>query len=592
MPQISFDLHQLGWKAFEDLVNCIFSEIMGQSFQLFAEGPDGGRDGAFYGEWTPQCGDSLSDSFTVQCKHTSKPDKNLTNSVINEELPKVRRLVAQGLADNYFLVTNHSLPAKVAEDAEKTFVAAGVETAIVYGSEWINATITKHPRLRRLVPRLYGLGDLTQIVTHQAYRQAREVLDSLAPDLACFVPTEGYRKCAHALKEHGFVLLLGEPASGKTMIANLLALSAADEWDLQTLILSSPEDFSRLWDPDDPGQFLWADDAFGVTQYDPMRVHEWNQRLSLLKTAIHKGARVVFTSRDYIFRAAKNDLKTSAFELIEDNQVTIRVENLTELERQMILYNHLKCGKQNRKFRSVVKPWLAEAATTSKFLPEIARRFADPKFTKDFFPSRQSVKRFFEKPVEWLEEVITRLAYAEKAAIALIFIAGGRMPIPMPETRDVLSTIATMRSTIGDIKAALNSLDDSLIRRTKDNGRAHWCFRHPTIRDAFASLVGSDPELIDIYLAGVPIERLMREVTCGEMNFEGVKIVVPPDRFSAVLEKLKTIERKPRALFDPVSMFLSDRCTKEFLQRYFTEVEPMESLPKQRVTAKSGVWAS
>ena len=581
MPTISFALHQLGWKAFEDLVSCILRHVMGQSFQSFAEGVDGGRDGAFHGQWTPQGGESLSGSFTVQCKHTSKSDKTLAKSVIKMELPKVARLAAQELADNYIFVTNHVLPAKREKDAKDAFLGAGAGKAFVYGPEWINATIAEHPTLRRLVPRLYGLGDLTQIVTHQAYRQAREVLDSLAPDLACFVPTAAYRKCAHALKEYGFVLLLGEPASGKTMIANLLALSAADEWNLQTLILSGPEDFTRLWDPDDPGQFLWVDDAFGAAQYDPIRVREWNQRLPMLKTAIHKGARVVFTSRDYIFKAAKSDLKISSFELFEDSRVTIRVENLAELERQMILYNHLKCGKQSREFRRAVKPWLAEAAATRKFLPEIARRFANPKFTKDFLPNAESVKDFFEKPLEWLEEVLTNLAAAEKAAIALVFIAGGRLPIPVPEDEGVLRTIATMRSNIGDVKAALNALDDSLIRRTKEDGRGYWRFRHPTVGDALASLVGSDPELIDIYLAGVSTKRLMREVTCGEMNLQGVKIVVPPERFSEVLEKLKTTGRKPLEYFDPVGIFLATRCSGGFLERYFTEVEPMASLPDQ-----------
>ena len=573
MPQTSFDLHKLGWKAFEDLIACIFREVMGQSFQPFAVGPDGGRDGAFYGQWKTQCGECLSGSFAIQCKHSSKPERNLTNSTIQEELVKIERLAAAGLADNYIFVTNLILSAEIEEKAKSAFVAAGAGKAIIYGSRWTNAQISEKPRLRRLVPRLYGLGDLTQIMTHQAYRQARETLEYLAPDLDCFVPTESYKKCAHALRDCGFVLLLGEPASGKTMIANLLALSAADEWELQTLILTGPNDLTRLWNPDDPGQFFWVDDAFGATQYDPARTREWNQRLPLLKAAIGKGARTIFTSRDYIFRAAMNELKTSSFELFEDSRVVINVENLTELERQQILYNHLKCGKQSREFRCSVKPWLPEAAATPKFLPEIARRFADPKFTRNLSPRASSVTRFFKQPVEWLESVLLNMTTAEKTAIALIFIEGGRISIPIPPEDRVLSTISTMGSTIGDVKAALSSLNDSLIRRTKEDGCEYWRFRHPTVRDAFASLVGSDPELIDIYLAGVPTERLLREVSCGEMNIEGVKIVVSPDRFPAVLRKLKTAKRNPRAAFDPIGTFLSRRCSGEFIEQYFTEVE-------------------
>jgi len=586
-PSVSFDLHKLGWKAFEDLVACIFRDVMGQTFQSFPEGTDGGRDGAFHGEWSPQSGETMSGSFTVQCKHTSNSGKLLPKAVVNGELPKVTRLATQELTDVYILVTNHRVTAKRTAQAEKAFMESGAKFAKVYDSKWINTTIEERPTLRRLVPRLYGLGDLTQVVTNQAYRQAREVLDSLIPDLDCFVPTEAYRKCAHAIKKHGFVLLVGEPASGKTMIANLLALSAADEWDLQTLMLAGPEEFSQFWNPDDPGQFLWVDDAFGANQYDPARVREWNHRLPKLKAAIHKGARVVFTTRDYIFNSAKKALKTSSFELFEDSRVIIEVEGITKLERQMILYNHLKCGKQNIDFRKAVKPYLVNAASTPKFLPEIARRFATPKFTKKIRPTIDSVCNFFEKPMDWLEGVLSGLVAADNAAIALVFITGGRLPIPIPEEEAVLKTIATLSSNIGDVKAGLMALDGSLLRRLTENGQEYWSFRHPTIRDAFASLIGFNPELIDIYLAGVTTEQLMKEITCGDTNLEGVKIIIPSDRYGMVLERLRNLKPKQRLCFSPLGSFLAHRCSGNFLQKYFSDVEDIDKLPPQIWTLES-----
>ena len=54
-----------------------------------------------------------------------------------------------------------------------------------------------------------------------------------------------------------------------------------------------------------------------------------------------------------------------------------------------------------------------------------------------------------------------------------------------------------------------------------------WRFKHPTIRDAFATLVAEDTELMDIYLAGAPIEKLFGEVSCGDVGIEGVKVIVP-----------------------------------------------------------------
>ena len=550
---------------------------------MFSEGPDGGRDGAYYGNWTPQEGQNLSGSFTVQCKHTGKSGKSLPDYVINKEVPKIKRLASEELADNYFFITNYTLSAEREQKAQKLFIKCGAGSAHIFGANWINAIIAENSKLRRLVPRLYGLGDLTQIVTHQAYRQAKEVLNSLVPDLNCFVPTAAYKKSAHALSEHGFVLLLGEPASGKTMITNLLALSAADEWNLQTMIIASAEEFHRLWNPDEPGQFLWVDDAFGTTQFDPNRVREWNQRLPLLKSAIHNGARVVFTSRDYIFQAAKIYLKSSFFELFDDRRITIEVENLTEMERKMILYNHIKCGTQSVEFRKTVKSWLAEAAMTPRFLPETARRFANPKFTNDLILNATSVKDFFERPTKYLEEVLSNLAPAEKAAIALVFTSGGCLQIPIPENNKNLKTIMGFGSSVGKVKFSLNALNGTLIQRVRKDDSDHWSFRHPTIRDAFSSHVGSNPELIDVYLAGTTTEKLLNEVTCGQMNYEGVKIIVPPTRYQEVMEKLKEEGRNFGTFFDPVSNFLAYRCNDDFLKTYFTIYESMASLPDEIV---------
>ena len=365
------------------------------------------------------------------------------------------------------------------------------------------------------------------------------------------------------------------------MIAKLLALSAADEWDFQTIMLSGPEDLNRHFNPDDPGQFLWVDDAFGATQFDTNRAREWNQRLSLLLAVINQGTRVVFTSRDYIFNAAKDYLKGSFLELFKNKKLVIEVEELTENERQMILYNHLKCGKQPRDFRKTVKPWLGEAAATSRFLPEIARRFANPVFTEDMKLTKSNVTGFFENPVTWLEGTLSNFAPAEKAALALVFIAGGRLPVPIPENENTLHTIETMQSTFGAVKAGLNALDNALIRRIEEDGREYWRFQHPTIRDSFASLIGSNPELIDIYLAGTSAEKLMEEITCGDLSLEGVKVIVPSSKYSIVLDMLKKEKREPDGFFDTLTDFLARRCRGDFLEKYFTEWESMTSLPSQ-----------
>ena len=51
------------------------------------------------------------------------------------------------------------------------------------------------------------------------------MLESMREDLAKVVITASYGKAVEALNEHGFVMLIGEPAAGKTTIASMLAMA-------------------------------------------------------------------------------------------------------------------------------------------------------------------------------------------------------------------------------------------------------------------------------------------------------------------------------------------------------------------------------
>jgi hypothetical protein len=138
-------------------------------------------------------------------------------------------------------MTNAGLSGSMAEDVSGLFKGAGVKQVILFGSTWICDQIKENKRLRMLVPRLYGLGDLSQILDERAYSQAKALLTSLSEDLSKVVLTGAYRKAAEALNQHGFVLLIGEPAAGKTTIASMLSMGALDQWGASTLKLDDAE---------------------------------------------------------------------------------------------------------------------------------------------------------------------------------------------------------------------------------------------------------------------------------------------------------------------------------------------------------------
>jgi energy-coupling factor transporter ATP-binding protein EcfA2 len=580
-----YALHSLGWNAFQHLCGTILREVWGQTFQVFADGNDAGRDGAFHGIWKSRNNETMSGSTTVQCKFSSRVGKSLSPSDLDEELTKATELAAQGLADNYVILTNCGFTGESEAEIKRRFEEIpGIRHCVSYGRPWICETIAESQRLRMLVPRLYGLGDLTQILDERAYAQAREILRSMDDELGKFVVTKAHQDSVRALNEHRFVLLLGEPACGKSTIASALALGAADQWGSQLVKVESPEQFHDHWNVNEPRQFFWIDDAFGQTQYERPRALAWNYAFRSLIAAINRGAAVVFTSRDYIYRAALDDLKEEAFPLLREARVVIEVQKLSRLERQQILYNHLKLGKQPQDFRCAVKPFLSAIASSRHFLPEIARRLGDPFFTEDLPLQQNAVMKFVESPQQFLCDVTQRLDGPNRAALGMIFMSGGKLPSLRklgPEENYALSLLG---ANLSEVRKALKTLDGTMVIQTNESGEYAWRFKHPTIRDAFGSIVSEEPDLMDVYLAGTQVESLLTEITCGKMRIKGVKLIVPSEQWLKVIGRLDELDLTKGDQSDALREFLANRCHRNFLRLY------LERHPRFIASLRYGSW--
>lgn len=567
----TYELHSLGWKAFQHLCISIVSHVWGQVVQGYFDSHDGGRDGAFHGTWNLSANESFEGSFTVQCKFSSQQNKSLHLTDLRDELDKAARLSTRGLADNYVVFTSARLTGVSEEKIRAAFEAIpGIKRFAAYGADRISQFIRESPRLRMLVPRVYGLGDISQILDERAYAQAREILDALGGDLAKFVITGAYQRAAKSLVDHGFVLLLGEPACGKSTIAATLAVGALDQWGCSTLTIRDADDFVRHSNPHEPKQFFWVDDAFGATQLDWSGTLRWNSAFPHIQAAIRRGARIVFTSRDYVYHSARNLLKESALPVMHESQVVIQVEQLTNEEREQILYNHIRLGTQPLDFKRRVKPFLPRVAKHQRFSPEIARRLGNPAFTRHLHVSPSGLDEFVARPMALLQEVIRTLDANSRSAIALVFMRGGALPSPASLSPEEREAIVLLGGSEPQLRSALVALDGSFLVQVQQGGMSSWLFKHPTIRDAFAALVAENRELLDIYLTGTPPLRLFEEISCGDVGLEGVKVIVPTDRYETVLSRMRAFANENHDNRDYIHRFLARRCDPEFLARFIS----------------------
>lgn len=552
--EASIPLHLLGWKSFQDLGIAVAEECLRRPVQTFLPTNDAGRDGAFIGKWEgddPSAGES-----TIQCKFTSDPKLHLSVSMLEDELDKAQALAAKGLANDYVILTNHPVTGQSELIIRKAFEDRGVKKCRVFGYTWIERQIRLSPRLRMMAPRVYGLADLSTIFDERAYRQTQLILSAMGHDLSKLVVTDAHRRSIRAIGEHNLVLLLGAPAAGKSTIGASIAIGAADIWQARTIRATSPLEIEKKLEPG-ANQFFWIDDAWGHTQYQRQNSESWNQIFPLMQGAMRKGTRFLITSRDYVWKSARQDLKLQAIPVLGRSQVIINVQEFTTQEKAQILYNHIKFGDQPPVFRKNVKPLLPEIAERKDFLPEVARRLGSQFFARNLQTSKESITRFFEHPEQFLLETISNLNAECRAAVALIFLSAGKVRSPIKQT-DLEDASSAFGADVGRVRNEVQNLDGSLLLLVKDEEGAYWTYKHPTVGDAFAKYVASSPELIEIYLRGAKPDSIAREVVCAGIEIYGAPVIVPDalhDLLSDRLSKLQTYE---------IASFLSYRANRTF----------------------------
>lgn len=537
-PWTDLALHTLGWKAFQDLSACVCEEILHRPIEIYREAQDGGQDAAFFSKMTVTNEEILEG--TIQCKFSSDSSRAFKLSDITEEIQNIEALKANGHADFYVLITNMSVDGRVAADFKLRMRGLGVRYPHIFGKQFLTWSIRRSPRLRALVPRVYGLGDLSTILDERSAAQTQALLGHLLPTLNVYVPTDSHTAAVKTLDKHGIVLLLGAPATGKSTIAAILATLASDSSKHRCFKSDGPIDLLNHWNPNEKGAFYWIDDAFGPNQLREDFVDTWTSIMSKVQAAVVGGSNFVLTSRRHIYEEAKHKLGTRNHPLFRNGKAIIDVGGITTRQREQILYNHVKGGDQSPIWKSSVKPLLPKIAKLDEFLPEVARRLGDTDYTQHLQLSQGALEDFFRNPQDHLIQVLNEMSKAHRAALVLVFLHRSRMLVGARDEameKRILRHFDVDRETLS---AAIDHMRGSFLVEKSEGEERFLAFTHPTFADAISAILQT-AEMIELYLHGTKIDVLIENIVCeGADTIEDAIIV--PDRFRPLLvNRLKEI---------------------------------------------------
>ncbi|MYM83353.1 hypothetical protein GTP44_15505 [Duganella sp. FT50W] len=561
-----FALHTLGWKAFQDLCAQVMEEEIQGTVSIYREAQDGGQDAVFLATRL----NGKSTIGTVQCKFSSKADRRLKAADITGELQNVTELVAKGLASRYYFITSMGIDADIGTQIRKRLVELGVEQAHVLGREWLFLKIRGSPRLRALVPRVYGLGDLSTILDDRCAQQTAALLGSHQKALNVYVPTAPHRAAVNILAEHKLVLLLGAPATGKSTLAAILATLAVDKDEVEVFKCEGPMELRRHWNPHETKRLFWVDDAFGSNLLMPDYVNAWLEFMPKLKTAIEHGCHFILTSRTHIWNEAKPRLGSRNHQLLANDVAVVNVGELSHSEREQILYNHLKVGNQPAEWKVKIREHLPELSKEKRLLPELARRLGDSTYTAHIRALPDDLRRFISEPQKFLVQTFEELNVPQRAALTLVFLSQSRLPVYLfPET-DVDLLAKNYGVSKAQLTESLMQLADSLVVRRRDGPHEYWAFWHPTFADAISEILSKRPDLISVFVRGAKLDTLFSEAVSEGATYVRDAVVVPMSCSDDLIERLLETPDETRAnqkLFHFLNHRLPAELVKKILER-------------------------
>lgn len=382
-----YNFNVLTWGEFEEFTKDLLSEEMGVTFQAFADGADGGIDLRY-----SACDNDRT--IVVQCKRY----KSVSGLMANLAKERLKLDEMSPAPKRYILSVSLDLTEGKIDDIVTLFSPYIKQSSDVLTPKQLNSLLHKHPSVEKRCYKLWIASSnvLQTILSSRTSNYAGLIKEKILDTLETYSPTPSFNEAMLTLKEHGFIIIAGEPGVGKTTLADVMSYYLLGEGDFNELV-ALPQDINDALetmssDPDKKQIFLF-DDFLGSNYLDDKLSRRED---GIFKTLIENASRLkknkalIMTTREYILHQAQQSTEVFKDQSFLDAKYIVNISEYDLVTKAKILYNHLavsdmpedhlKYFVDKKVYRSIVKhrnynPRLIEAINKQKLwlscMPEV-----------------------------------------------------------------------------------------------------------------------------------------------------------------------------------------------------------------------------
>ena len=332
-----YDFSTLNDKEFENLTIDLISRDRGKRFERFKAGRDGGIDGRYYGE------DGKEE--IIQCKHYFKTgNSGLISSLKKKnngksEVDKVKILNPE----KYIFVTSLPLSAANKKEIKELFEPFIKSDNDIYGQEDLNDLLKSNPDIEESHYKLWisSTTVLQRIFNNAIKGRSEFLLDEIKDKIKYYVITKNHNKAIKKLEESHTIIIAGEPGIGKTTLAEQISFCYIEKGFEFCVIAKDISEAEAIFERDKK-QIFYFDDFLGSNYLNALEAHTDSHIMQFItRVKKDKDKRFILTSRTNIFNQSILVSDKFRTKKLDSDEFIITVDELTEINKAKILYNHL-----------------------------------------------------------------------------------------------------------------------------------------------------------------------------------------------------------------------------------------------------------
>lgn len=483
---------------FERLCADLLGAELGERFELFSAGADGGID--------MRCHSKDLGLLIGQAKHYS--DRSNLNQAVKKEVPKVEKLKP----DRYFLLTSCPLNPATKDEFFQLLRPYCHNSGDIWGENDLNECLARHPAVLRRHVKLW-LQDASQLQAvlhnhlHQLSNQRRAELED---ELLHFAFHPLVERMQHHLENNNILLITGDAGTGKSTTCGYLGLQlAAQGYELH--ILSDTASVQGAWAllELERKQCFVLDDFLGATFLSLQDALELERSLiSLLNKAKNSTGqfKLLIASRDYVLNQASERLPKLESWLQQNTPkyaVQISYSAIPDSAKADILYNLIH-------FSQLLVNHRQELIENQSYWQIIRHQHFNPRLIKGLLCQAQNddVQLFMpelikglDHPALYWESTFQRLSNEAQCLLYTLALTSIQQSIAEDELKNAYAALYRelhgCYSPATGLQAAISELEPNLILSREEYQTLWFSFANPSVQDMVQGFLAEHPGIQD-----------------------------------------------------------------------------------------------